>query len=499
MKPFQSALNFLDDSLNQLKKMLENSNPPETPYFDRAFIIQLKTYSQQLDSRCELWNNDVQFIQQLNGRERRNSENNVHLKTQHFLLSDFIQLSKKHPETEKSRFVLAYFYDVLKNKHFASESSCTELNQLVITSEFKNHLAQLKDRNSILFKGEDVPFSFDSTLNFNLNPAQKSEISHWQNVFLTFAFNTKKVVSDLPKTAPVKQEEKPFTESESVEQKVDTLEMALADLDALVGLTDVKRDVRELINLVEVQKRRKEKGLKNIEMSLHTVFSGPPGTGKTSVARLLGRIFKHLGILTVGDLYETDREGLVAGYVGQTAIKVNEIVEKSLGSVLFVDEAYALTQNTTGSDYGDEAVNTLLKRMEDHRDDFVVIVAGYTEPMKEFVQSNPGLSSRFSRYFYFNHFSTAELLEIFESFCSKSDFVLTSDAKEKLSDTFDLLVESKDESFGNARYVRNLFEKCVQNQANRVVSLKRISKIKLKTLEQQDIPEPRESINNQDS
>jgi SpoVK/Ycf46/Vps4 family AAA+-type ATPase len=166
-----------------------------------------------------------------------------------------------------------------------------------------------------------------------------------------------------------------------------------------------------------------------------------------------------------------------------------------MGGVLFIDEAYALTQNSIGNDYGSEAVNTLLKRMEDHRGDLAVVVAGYTEPMKEFVESNPGLRSRFNRYFRFEHFSPEQLFLIFENFCKNSDFVIDDDAKEKLRDTFELLYSKKDENFGNARVVRNLFEKCVQNQANRIIKLTAINQEILKTFTEIDIPEPNDTQN----
>jgi AAA+ superfamily predicted ATPase len=192
-------------------------------------------------------------------------------------------------------------------------------------------------------------------------------------------------------------------------------------------------------------------------------------------------------------MYETDREGMIAGYVGQTAAKVDKVVEESLGGVLFIDEAYALTQNAMGNDYGSEAVNTLLKRMEDHRGDLAVVVAGYTEQMKDFIESNPGLRSRFNRFFRFNHFVPEQLFLIFENFCKNSDFIIDAEAKEKLVDTFELLYSKKDENFGNARVVRNLFEKCVQNQANRIITLPLINQEILKTFIEIDIPEPKET------
>ncbi|WP_427871428.1 AAA family ATPase [Flavobacterium sp. MMS24-S5] len=214
---------------------------------------------------------------------------------------------------------------------------------------------------------------------------------------------------------------------------------------------------------------------------------------------MLSRIFKHLGFLSKGQLYETDREGLIAGYVGQTATKVNNVVNSSIGGVLFIDEAYALTQNTLGNDYGSEAVNILLKRMEDNRKDLAVVVAGYTQPMKIFIESNQGLRSRFNRYFYFKDFTSNQLYAIFESFCLKSDFIISDEAKEKLTDTFELLYRNKTENFGNARLARNVFEKCVQNQANRIITLKELNSDTLKKLTDDDVPELKEIEYNFDS
>ena len=227
---------------------------------------------------------------------------------------------------------------------------------------------------------------------------------------------------------------------------------------------------------------------------MHTVFLGPPGTGKTTVARLLGRIFKHLGYLTKGQLYETDREGLVAGYVGQTAIKTDKVLAESNGGVVFIDEAYSLTQNAFGNDFGSEAVNTIIKRMEDNRDDLAVVVAGYTEPMQVFIESNPGLRSRFNRYFYFEHLATEQLLQIFENFCKTSDFQLANEARNKVLDTFALMEEHKTDSFGNARVVRNLFEKTVQKQANRLIYWSAPKDEQLRMLYEEDIPEPNETL-----
>ena len=269
------------------------------------------------------------------------------------------------------------------------------------------------------------------------------------------------------------------------------LEELLAELDALVGLGRVKRDVRELINFLKVQKMREEQGLKLLPVSRHLVFYGNPGTGKTTVARLLAQVYRTLGVLRRGHLVETDRAGLVAGYVGQTAPKTREVVSRALGGVLFIDEAYTLSAGGE-NDFGREAVETLLKLMEDRRDDLIVIVAGYTGKMQEFLDSNPGLRSRFNRHLHFDDYSTEELVKIFQVFCRKADFRTTADAERSLADLFALLSAGRDETFGNARTARNLFEAAISKQANRIVSLPEVNKDVLTTIEAADVPAPEE-------
>ncbi len=266
------------------------------------------------------------------------------------------------------------------------------------------------------------------------------------------------------------------------------LEQAMSELNDLVGMENIKAEVKTLANFLKVQKIRQERGLATTSVSLHSVFCGPPGTGKTTVARLISRIFQGLGFLKKGHLVETDRAGMVAGYIGQTAKRVDELVESALDGVLFIDEAYALVPGDSGRDFGQEAIDVLLKRMEDYRDRLVVIVAGYTDEMTQFIESNPGLKSRFNRYFYFNDYMPEELMAIFERLCNKSHFKLTDATRETLKKLFNDLYEHRDRSFGNARIVRNLFEKSIERQANRLAVLSSFTDELLTTLLPEDIP-----------
>lgn len=302
-------------------------------------------------------------------------------------------------------------------------------------------------------------------------------------------FVTRRPEPQQPAAAPAAE---PKEESEP-EEPEPTLEELMAQLDGLCGLEKVKADVKSLVNLVKVRKLRQEHDLPVPPLSLHLVFMGNPGTGKTTVARLLAQLYKAIGVLSKGQLVEVDRSGLVAGFVGQTALKTGEVIQKALGGVLFIDEAYALAGQDNPNDFGKEAIETLLKGMEDHRADLVVIVAGYTELMGRFLHANPGLESRFNKYFYFEDYNGAQLMEIFCSMCEKNGYTLSDDSRTYAEQYLKELYKNRDENFGNARDVRNLFERAVARQSDRVAALEAPSKEELMALTVADLQEEAEA------
>ncbi len=264
-----------------------------------------------------------------------------------------------------------------------------------------------------------------------------------------------------------------------------------AELNELIGLTGVKKEVNNLINMVTVHKLREQHGLKSPDMSLHMVFSGNPGTGKTTIARLMARIYRSLGILSKGQLVEVDRSGLVAGYVGQTATKTSKVIESALGGVLFIDEAYALNSKSE-NDFGQEAINTLLKAMEDHREDLVVIVAGYDGLMDSFIHSNPGLESRFNRYLHFDDYTVDEMLAILDMQLKKGQYAMDEEARAAVREYIEVS-NTGSIAFGNARGIRNIFEKLMVEQANRLSAQSNPSKDELMGITVADVAAAREN------
>ena len=255
-----------------------------------------------------------------------------------------------------------------------------------------------------------------------------------------------------------------------VVEKKESTNAILAELDSLVGLDEVKRDVRVLASFIQVNNLRRDRGLKAPAISKHLVLTGNPGTGKTTVARLISRIYYSIGAIPKNNFVETSRAGLVAGYVGQTALKTQDVIEKAMGGVLFIDEAYSLVSDSK-NDYGSEAIDTLISAMENNRDNLVVIVAGYEEPMQQFIGSNPGFSSRFNRYLHFKDYDSEELMSIFLKLCEENEYILQEQAESAIHKFLKNVYARRCKDFGNARTVRNIFEKIIAYQAERIISM----------------------------
>ena len=276
---------------------------------------------------------------------------------------------------------------------------------------------------------------------------------------------------------------KPITKSD---EDTRSLQDLLDELNTLIGLEKVKNKVQDLIVYQKVQKMRRENELYSVKNTLHLAFTGNPGTGKTTVARIVGRIYKQIGLLSKGHFVEVSRTDLIAGYQGQTALKVKNVIEQAKGGVLFIDEAYSITENDHSDSYGKECLTELTKALEDYREDLVVIVAGYTEPMNKFFESNPGLKSRFNTFIEFDDYSSNELDNILISMCKNNNYILDEDAKEKIHLYFEQQISSKDENFANGRLVRNLYDDLVMNHARRVINVIKPDKKELSTIKSED-------------
>ncbi|MCI5055747.1 MAG: AAA family ATPase [Flavobacteriales bacterium] len=489
-----------DKLINKFKTYLDQDSDEKNEFeIDFEFLNILKKEGEKIWGTCEDLNADKNFVNAIN-RMLRTNDSALDFKSQHLLLHDITRAYKliiaAEEETHiKTKFALAYLFERLQGHDMTTSITIDRINQLVSTDKFHENIDKIVDAEFLKlpdnYKNEFILPSILTRLEHEENKTISSFIYRMAQVYAKangeISESEKSALKDIADKV-----NKPKKEIEGVKQveveKDDSLEAVMAELNGLIGLTEIKKAVSDLTDFLKVQKIREEKGLKNVDLSLHMVFMGPPGTGKTTIARLVGRIYKHINFLEKGHLVETDRAGMVAGYVGQTAMKVDEVVKTAIGGVLFIDEAYSLANNDGQRDFGNEAVETLLKRMEDHRKELVVIVAGYPDEMEEFINSNPGLHSRFNRYFTFDHYQPQELMGIFKLFANKADFKLDEVAEEKLLEIIEQLYEKKHPAFGNARVMRNLFEKIIERQASRIVGITPITEEILMTLTEKDIP-----------
>ncbi len=384
--------------------------------------------------------------------------------------------------------------DVLKIylEYILTAGGAISLSQQKLVDTLHKTLEEYCDRNIVI--GTSPAMFFDPAL-FDLAAPDVSDGGNILSRSLKLSTEIKLGARHDEKPAEKEQTQTEAEAEAEAEEDTDTIESVMEELNGLVGLDKVKEDVQSLMNFIRVSKLRKERGMKVPTVSYHLVFTGNPGTGKTTVARMIARLYKVMGILPKGQLVETDRSGLVAGYLGQTAIKTQEVIDKAMGGVLFVDEAYALANDKEDS-FGKEAIETILKAMEDHRDELVVIVAGYDDLMHKFIDSNPGLSSRFNKYFNFPDYDGEALLKILQRFCDSNGYTLAEDMLPVLREKFDEMYDTREKHFGNARTIRNLFEHAINDQANRLATDEDITDEELTQLTAEDINSALESLKN---
>ncbi|MGP1434274.1 MAG: AAA family ATPase [Catonella sp.] len=416
---------------------------PDSKQYD---ISEVEDISNEIIRQAESVVKSPPIIMQLCSLRDREKNSNMSSAYMDMMLNIIVAMSYLNANRDEflPQFIMDYYHSVQAFIFFSDRAE--RINERYLFRKASGDITMPGEG----FKDEDVEEKKDEAV-----PILK-EVRANENVIKN---------EELPKQA----ESEPIPLKEEDRKK--RLDELVAELEALVGLDDVKTEVHSLINLINIRQLRKNKGLPSPAISYHMVFTGSPGTGKTTVARLIAGIYKELGVLSKGGLVEVDRSGLVAGYVGQTALKVTEVVNKALGGVLFIDEAYSLSAPGAANDFGGEAIDTLVKLMEDHRNDLVVIVAGYTKEMNDFLQTNTGLISRFNKFIEFKDYNEDDLIAIMDAMSGKMEMKLEDKAVDKLRNYLSRMNESSKRVFGNARGIRNLFEKMLVGQANRLSHL----------------------------
>ena len=489
---FETTLNDLLAINNNTNTIQENQDP---------YILDKKIYEKHLNivkRTCEMasWmksSDDIQTV--LNKQnikiEGNNTNNPINILIEIDFLKCFLKLGKQLDFTNCESIGLIMLFTALHNNKIIEYDEITTYQmQSTPLLEYYQSLQKSIEKNnepeggfliSFLLKEVDKKMQFKYLIILHDFSSTIADIDH--TITSKEQNGLDYVEQKMSETKPSDIAQK--TKSEPVSSKSNR---AIDELQKLIGLTSVKSEISSLANFINIQKMRQEKGMKVSPISYHCVFTGNPGTGKTTVARIVARIYKELGILKKGHLVETDRSGLVAEYVGQTAVKTNKIIDEALDGVLFIDEAYSLVDGGE-KDFGKEAISTLLKRMEDERDRLIVILAGYTNDMKRFIDSNPGLQSRFNRYIEFQDYTADELMQIFEFNLKNNEYKMSNEAQNTLMQYIQKCIREKDERFGNGRFVRNLFERTIEKQANRISLTQNITADILTTIESEDIPQ----------
>jgi TM2 domain-containing membrane protein YozV/AAA+ superfamily predicted ATPase len=504
------------DSASIKKELAKNPDSPTQPLPSPKYFQLLKDFVKELNNVYLMILSDRNIVSQINSTGQLNMSLNDFVANA--ILFDLVQTCKMlcpdklMKKTLESSGLAIVASSLMKNMPNYAEKTGYDMVKVHLNGELLNLTKQLLSRAkaednpiklSVEIKDEDrlvskhqneSNFAFPAFLCVTDNPLL-DDYATMLHRFAIIIARADGVISDSEEKilkeiyqrvhhpVPEKKNDSLNVSQNSADESLDDI---LEELNSLIGLEVVKSEIRKLIDFITIQKAREKTGLKTSPISYHIVFTGNPGTGKTTVARIVAKIYKHLGILSKGHLVETDRSGLIAEYSGQTAVKTNKTVDSALDGVLFIDEAYALVGENK-DDFGKEAVATLIKRMEDNRSRLVVILAGYTNEMAKFIDTNPGMQSRFNRYIDFPDYLSDELFAIFESKCQKLEYRLTLGASRKVKA---LLVEAyskRDKTFGNARLVRNLFEKTIERQAGRIAKVAELNKEILTEITEEDI------------
>jgi AAA+ superfamily predicted ATPase len=498
------------------KKIFETMEKPKLPFTTEYFNL-LQQNARELGFLLKRISNDSVIFEQLKKNEEiKNQEDceDIIKRCAYYDLYQIIQtLQNKYRLDNLSLEASGWFIvkSIINSPYFYAGYTYLQWNERYQNGKLKKEIdlegvpnkpmrisvsESLDDKEIASYNSFTSRFSLPAFLHAMDSPCLKEYatilyrfatiISKTDNVVTNKGNSELKIIHEaLHNPFPEKEYEHLPTSNNEPKITYESLNDVLYELNSLIGLQVVKEEINTLINFIKVQKDRERSGLKTSPISYHIVFTGNPGTGKTTVARIVAKLYKHLGILSEGHLVETDRSGLVAEYLGQTAPKVNRTVNSALNGILFIDEAYSLVGEDK-DDFGKEAVATLIKRMEDDRDKLVVVLAGYTGEMKRFIDTNPGFESRFNRYIEFPDYTPNELLAIFESKCRQLEYKLTPEALIKAQLKFEQVYQQRTKSFGNARLVRNLFEKTIEQQANRIAKLTNVTKEKLVTIEAED-------------